>query len=196
MLHKLRAGLVNPDRTKLYGTVEIDEAFVSAGRVRKTRRGRGTGKPMVVVAVESHGKTAGRVRLRQIESASEANLSKFILDHVEEGSTIITDGWGGYKNIGRYGYSMRVAEGDVLHHVHRTISNLKAWLIGTHHGVSAKHLQAYLNEFTFRRNRHITPMAAFESALGIGVHVNSPKYEELYSVGEDGGWVHPNPDNK
>src|SRR5208283_1279186 len=33
---------------------------------------------------------------------------------------------------------------------HLVFANLKTWLIGTHHGVSAQHLQAYLNEFTFR----------------------------------------------
>lgn len=196
MLQKLRAGLVNPDRTSLYGTVEVDEAYISAGWVRKTRSGRGSGKPMVVVAVESHGTTAGRVRLRRIGSASEKELSRFILDHVERGSTIVTDSWSGYHNIGRYGYKTEMAESESLKHVHRTISNLKAWLIGTHHGVSAKHLQAYLNEFTFRRNRHNLPMAAFETALGIGAITNSPKYEELYSAGEKYGWVHPNPDGK
>ena len=46
-------------------------------------------------------------------------------------------------------------------------SNLKNWLNGIHHGVSAKHLQAYLNEFTFRFNRRFYPFNAFRSLLGI-----------------------------
>jgi len=38
--------------------------------------------------------------------------------------------------------------------VHRVISRLKRWLIGTHQGaVSHKHLDYYLDEFTFRFNR-------------------------------------------
>jgi len=38
--------------------------------------------------------------------------------------------------------------------VHRVISLLKRWLIGTHQGaVSDKHLDYYLDEFTFRFNR-------------------------------------------
>ena len=38
--------------------------------------------------------------------------------------------------------------------VHRVISLLKRWLIGTHQGaVSHKHLEDYLDEFTFRFNR-------------------------------------------
>jgi hypothetical protein len=38
--------------------------------------------------------------------------------------------------------------------VHRVVSLLKRWLIGTHQGaVSRKHLNYYLDEFTFRFNR-------------------------------------------
>jgi hypothetical protein len=42
---------------------------------------------------------------------------------------------------------------DYLPIIHLVFSNLKAWLKGVHHGVSPQHLQAYLNEFTFRFNR-------------------------------------------
>jgi hypothetical protein len=38
--------------------------------------------------------------------------------------------------------------------VHRVASLLQRWLLGTHQGrVSSEHLDAYLNEFTFRFNR-------------------------------------------
>ena len=49
--------------------------------------------------------------------------------------------------------------------VHLVFSNLKTWLAGTHHGVSHQHLQAYLNEFTFRFNRRFYPFNAFRSFL-------------------------------
>jgi hypothetical protein len=47
--------------------------------------------------------------------------------------------------------------------VHMVFSNLKTWLKGTHHGVSPQHLQAYLNEFTFRFNRRHYPFNSFRS---------------------------------
>ena len=81
-------------------------------------------------------------------------------------------------------------KGEPLPHIHKAFGNLKAWLIGTHHGVDPKHLQAYLNEFVFRFNRRITPMAAFQTALGIATHVAGPEYEELYHAGEESGWKH------
>jgi hypothetical protein len=70
--------------------------------------------------------------------------------------------------------------------VHRVFGNLKTWLRGTHHGVSHKHLQAYLNEFTFRFNRRRTPMAAFQTLLGLGAQQSPTTYNMLYRVGSTG----------
>ena len=64
---------------------------------------------------------------------------------------------------------------------------LESWLIGIHHGVSHQHLQAYLNEFTFRFNRRFYPFNAFRSLLGIAGDVSAPTFDELYS----GEWEHP-----
>ena len=50
----------------------------------------------------------------------------------------------------------------------RAIGNLQQWLIGTYHGVSRAQLQVYLDEFAFRHNRRRTPMAAFQTLLGLG----------------------------
>ena len=71
--------------------------------------------------------------------------------------------------------------------IHLVFSNLKTWLNGIHHGVSAKHLQAYLNEFTFRFNRRFYPFNSFRSLLGIAGGVEAPTYADLYS----GAWTHP-----
>ena len=55
---------------------------------------------------------------------------------------------------------------------------------------SNKHLQAYLNEFTFRFNRRKTPMAAFQTILGLASNVEDwPTQDDFYT----GEWEHPNP---
>ena len=68
----------------------------------------------------------------------------------------------GYTHLEANGYHHRVTplRGDhalaseLLPRVHRVVSLLKRWLLGTHHGgVSRAHLDAYLDEFTFRFNR-------------------------------------------
>ena len=71
--------------------------------------------------------------------------------------------------------------------IHLVFANLKTWLICIHHGVSHQHLQAYLNEFTFRFNRRFYPFNAFRSLLGIAGDTSAPTYAELYS----GEWRHP-----
>jgi transposase-like protein len=205
ILHKLRAAMVRPDRDKIGGEwpVEVDEAWIGG----KTR-GEGKGvhhKTLVAGAVEvrsNEGKRrgglhAGRLRLRVIPDRTKATLTGFVVESVEKGTYIVTDGWQGYDGLFDAGYSHEpiVLAGDpeaaeaVLPMVHLVFSNLKTWLLGTHHGVSPQHLQAYLNEFTFRFNRRFYPMTSFNSVLGIGTLVEGPTYEGLYS----GEWVHPNP---
>jgi len=71
--------------------------------------------------------------------------------------------------------------------IHLVFNNMKNWLNGIHHGVSPKHLQAYLNEFTFRFNRRFYPFNAFRSLLRIAGGIEAPTYPELCS----GEWKHP-----
>src|SRR5208282_4700982 len=70
--------------------------------------------------------------------------------------------------------------------IHLVFANLKTWLNGIHHGVSSQHLQAYLNEFTFRFNRRFYPFNAFRSLLGIAGDIEAPTFAALYS----GEWEH------
>jgi len=71
--------------------------------------------------------------------------------------------------------------------VHLVFSNFKTWLLGTHHGTSQHHLQAYLNEHVFRFNRRFYPMTSFNSLLGLSARTIPPTYAGLYS----GEWKHP-----
>ena len=162
MLHKLRRGMVRPDRDLLGGDVEVDETYV--GGEEHQVRGRETRtKSIVVIAVEVHSpKGFGRVRMRRAPDASGASLVPFVCDVVEPGSIVRTDGWGGYNSLPEHGYTRKKtvisSSGDPAHiampAVHRVASLLKRRLLGTHQGsVRPEHLDAYLDEFTFRFNR-------------------------------------------
>jgi hypothetical protein len=59
------------------------------------------------------------------------------------------------------------------------ISNFKTWLRGTYRGVSDHQMQVYLDEFVFWFNRRRTPMAAFQTLLGIGSRRPPTTYEEV-----------------
>ena len=73
-----------------------------------------------------------------------------------------------------------------LPRVHRTFANLKTWLLGTHHGVGAKHLAHYVDELVFRFNRRRSPMAAFQSLLGLTAQHAPTTYQMLYAAEPSG----------
>ena len=140
------------------------------------------------------GRYAGRVRLAIVPDRSAESLCGFVECAVVPGTSLVTDDWSGYASLAKRGYKhLAIAErGDpqvaeeYLPIIHLVFANLKTWLNGIHHGVSHQHLQAYLNEFTFRFNRRFYPFNAFRSLLGIAGDVTAPTYAELYS----GAWQH------
>jgi transposase-like protein len=160
-LHKLRRAMVRPGRDRLSGTIEVDETYL--GGPEEGVRGRETQKKtLIVVAAQEDGRGIGRIRLRHVTDASGDNLLPFVEDSIEPGSLIRTDGWKGYDELESRGYwreiivvsHRRETASDLLPRVHRVVSLLKRWLIGTHQGaVSHEHLDYYLDEFTFRFNR-------------------------------------------
>ena len=161
-LHKIRAAMVNPQRTMLQGTVEVDETYVG-GEEKGGSRGRGTeNKSLVVIGIELYeGKNQlGRTRMKVVPDASKTSLQGFVKENVQFGSTVITDGWSSYTSLPQEGY-LHVVErpsdenkDTPLPHVHLIASLLKRWLLGTHQGaVREIHLQSYLDEYVFRFNR-------------------------------------------
>jgi transposase-like protein len=160
-LHKLRYAMVRPSRERLSGTVEVDEAWL--GGLESGVHGRQTEtKVLIVVAAEEDGAGIGRVRLQAIPDASSHSLLGFIQQSVEAGELVHTDGWPGYSPLAANGYPHKTtvvkhslqSGSDLLPRVHRVVSLLKRWLLGTHQGaVRPEHLDLYLEEFTFRFNR-------------------------------------------
>jgi transposase-like protein len=166
MLHRFRSVLLRPGREPLSGTVEVDETYIG-GVEPGLAGGRAKGKKILTgIAVEVHEPCGmGRCRMVPLPDASARTLTEFVRTNVAPGSTVITDGWSGYKSLSRIGYvhdlrSQRAAKargedpGSLLPAVHRVASLSKRWLLGTHQGaVEDSHLPAYLNEFVFRFNR-------------------------------------------
>ena len=50
---------------------------------------------------------------------------------------------------------------------------------GTHRGVADEHLPVYLDEYVFRHNRRATPMAAFQTLLGLGTLHPPTTYDQI-----------------
>lgn len=190
MLHKLRRAMVRPDRDLLAGDVEVDESYV--GGEEAGVEGRQTEKKAIVaIALEIHDPIGyGRVRLRRVPDVSASSLGGFVREVVAPGAVVLTDGWAGYKSLPRHGYihkptSIR-ATGDPAHvimpGVHRIASLLKRWLMGTHQGAARpQHLDAYLDEYTFRFNRRTSRSRGllFYRLLEQAVVTNPAPFDEI-----------------
>jgi len=194
MLHRLRSVLVRPGRERLSGRVEVDETYIG-GQELGLAGGRAKGKKVLTgIAVEVPAEGGlGRCRMALLENAKAATLRAFIRENVAPGSLVVTDGWGGYRSISRYGYSherhnQRAARargedpGNLLPGVHRIASLTKRWLLGTHQGsVGSAHLPSYLDEFVFRFNRRTSRSRGmlFYRAMELAVGHEPVRYHEL-----------------
>lgn len=198
MLQRFRVAMVNAERKPLSGDVEVDESLV--GGVQKGgKRGRGTTKSIVVIAVEiRQPRGFGRVRMRHIPDASGASLLPFVRKVVAPGSVVHTDGWGGYNGLAEHEYIRKItvlsSSGGPAHvsmpGVHRVASLMKRWILGTHQGsVVPDHLQSYLEEFTFRFNRRNSRSRGlvFRRLLEQAV-VTEPITEDDVTCGYDWGY--------
>lgn len=158
MLHKLRRAMVRPGRDRLRGVVEVDETYW--GGEEQGVRGRLThDKALIAVAVEEDARGIGRIRMARLDVLSKENLHGFIAQAVEPGSVVRTDGLNHYMGMTGYIHDRQIqrdqAPGDrLMPRVHRVVSLLKRWMLGTHQGaIGHEHLDYYLDEFTFRFNR-------------------------------------------
>ena len=158
MLHRLRRAMVRPGRNRLRGTVEVDETYW--GGAEEGVAGRLTEKKaLVLVAAEEDGEGIGRIRLCCVPDLTRASLHGFIAQAVEPGSIVRTDGLNAYRGLRNYMHDRQIQRRQMpgehlLPRVHRVVSLLKRWLLGTHQGaIGQNHLDSYLDEFTFRFNR-------------------------------------------
>ena len=194
MLHRFRSVLVRPGRDRLSGSVEVDETFIG-GLEPGLTGGRAKGKKVLTgIAVEVfEPKGIGRCRIAPLQDGSAGSLHAFVTDHVEPGTTVITDAWQGYAGIEKLGYdrdrrSQRAAAargedpGELLPAVHRVASLVKRWLLGTHQGaVDPAHLPSYLDEFAFRFNRRHSRSRGmlFYRVLELAVAHDPVRYHDL-----------------
>ena len=158
LLHKLRRAMVRPGHDRLKGTVEVDETYWGGDEEGLVGR-LIEGKALIIVAAEEDGNGIGRIRLHRIPDITKGSLHGFIKRAIESGSTVRTDGLNAYRGMEGYVHDRHVQrhqpEGKhLLPRVHRVVSLLKRWLLGTHQGaIGHEHLDDYLDEFTFRFNR-------------------------------------------
>lgn len=157
------------DKDLFNGIIEIDETYLGGAmrnhskKKRDERRDNGlqvTGmehKQPVIGLLER----GGRIKLQVIEKANGLNIKPIIAETVSTDADVITDGFGAYRGLNKLHKAHYVLNKEKEEYVKgeyhtNTLEGfwtlLKRGIYGQYHKVSATHLQAYLNEFTFKYN--------------------------------------------
>jgi transposase-like protein len=158
LLERVREAMGQRDQKHLLsGIVEFDDTYFGGPTVGG-KRGRGTEKEKAFVALSLTEKEKPQYLAMQItKNLKQQSGKEFALAHIKTGSVIHADDFQSYPPALQADYSLRTQPYDSkskeLHWLHVIISNAKAFILGTYHGLPKKNLQSYLNEFCYRFSR-------------------------------------------
>ncbi len=159
MFHLIRNELMYQGDESLSGTVEMDETYV--GGKRRGRTGRPGEDDKTKTPVFGMVARQGQVVAMTVPNVKRATVMPHIIKRVLPSSTVYTDEYAVYKSLPREGYTHDTVEhgagvyvsGDVhTNTIEGFWSLVKRGISGTHHSVSSKYLQGYLNEYAWRYN--------------------------------------------
>lgn len=160
------------------GIVEVDETFIGGKKANHSKKKRQerrdnqlqtTGyqdKQPVIGLLERDG----RIKLQVVEKAHGKTIKPIVEQVVSKDATIVTDGFGGYAGLNKIFREHQVLNKEKEEYTKgkyhtNTIEGfwtlLKRGIYGQYHKVSRRHLQSYLDEFTFKYN-HRTDKLIFE----------------------------------
>lgn len=177
---RIREGMRTADeKYKLDGNVVIDEAYFSGvkqakkGRPKAKKRGRGTSKNKVIVALSAdEADKPLYLKMKVVENFRAVTVAKFAKGNIKKGATITTDGFSAYKSqklkkdyFHEFENFDKNNDASALKWVHKVISNAKAFINGTPHGLNNDSLQAFLDEFCYRFNRRHVPLLMPEKLI-------------------------------
>lgn len=141
----------------LAGVVETDETYIG-GKGGHNKRGRGAENKTAVFGMVER---KGRVKAQVIPNARMKTLQPIINSSISKKSLVITDEFLSYNKVANNGYKHERVKHAVKEYVRGKIhtnniegfwSQLKRSIDGTHHVVSPKYLQSYVDEFVYRYN--------------------------------------------
>jgi transposase-like protein len=168
LCHRIRSAMNEDGAALLTGIVEADETYVGGklsgfANRKESADHRRDNKTVVLGAVER----GGQVRLRVAPDAKSRTVKKFLADVVsDEAEAIYTDSHRSYRGIAdhntRHEYVDHSRDEWVRGQVHtNTVESVWSLfdrgVIGSYHKLSKKHMQAYLDEFSFRFNNRTNP---------------------------------------
>ena len=168
LCHRIRDAMKAVNPQPLGGIVEVDETFVGGKqRGHQHKVGHPECKKQVVIGIRQRG---GELRFFHAEDVKSGTLAKDIKENISQDvDVIMTDDFKSYPkalhDAGVLAEHKTVCHsdgeyvnGDVYtNSIESAFSLLKSGIVGTWHRISAKHLQAYLDEMCFRFDNRNNP---------------------------------------
>ncbi|MBA7518335.1 IS1595 family transposase ISSpo3 [subsurface metagenome] len=174
MLQRIRNCFGMNDNGQLDNEVEVDETYVGGKNKnrhsdKKVKESQGRSlkdKTPILGMIEREGKLI----TKKVDDVTSLTLTREIINNVKRTAKIYSDEWLGYKGLQKI-YDHSIIKHNLGEYVKNSVhtntiegfwSLLKRGIIGIYHFTSKKHLQKYINEFTFRYNaRHLTTASRF-----------------------------------
>ena len=186
LCHRIRSAMGERDSQYiLSGYIEADDAFFGAP-TSNGKRGRGTDKSVVLVGLSLNDEgNPEYVKMQVSPDVKGESVASFVIENIKQGSMIASDGYRSYNILAEKGF---VHEGKIcdplndpehLKWLHIVVSNAKAFIMGTYHGLGDKHLQSYLDEFCYRFNRRKFTLQHFNRTLFASIFAPRLTYAEL-----------------
>jgi transposase-like protein len=177
MAHRIRKAH-KQNKGQLFGRIEADETYIG-GRAKnkhasKKMRGSqgGAGKAIVFGALARDGE----IRASVIPCADSYRLHGAVNEAVAKGSSLYTDEHRGYLGLTGYRHTVvKHSDGEYVRGNVHTNGIESFWALfkrgyhGVYHQMSAKHLQRYVDEFTFRFNRRANKMQSVFADVVTGI---------------------------
>lgn len=170
----------NNEDNQMDSEVEIDETFIG-GKSQNMHKSKRAELKKTSIGLENKSAVLGilernkQVKTVIVQDVTKNSLKPIILNTVNEKATVVTDNYGAYRDL-RNTFSKHVivshSTGEYVKGRYHTNtiegywSLVKRGIIGIYHFVSKKHLQKYLDEFSFRYNsRKIGESVRFNAML-------------------------------
>lgn len=179
---KVMAAMKSLGNYKMDGQIEVDETYI--GGKDPSSRGRSKGsKSLVVIGIQKGKGGILKAYAREIKTAGVKDLKPFFDDHIDINADITTDKWRSYTSLKKSYKKLNQIKsngGKNFNSLHRFIMGLKSWLRGIQGSV--RDLQPYLDQYTYKFNRHKSKGNIFNLILKRMANYPAVTYSEIFSA--------------